>query len=108
AGLRLDHGHRDVRHRSPPRRCIRVVHRATHATGGLIMAAIAQPRAGGRRRRARRGWFGFGVSAIVVWSLFPFVWEMITSFEPDADLSQFAPHWLPFPGGTLQHYRNVF
>jgi ABC-type glycerol-3-phosphate transport system permease component len=72
------------------------------------MAAIAQPRAGGRRRRARRGWFGFGVSAIVVWSLFPFVWEMITSFEPDADLSQFAPHWLPFPGGTLQHYRNVF
>ncbi len=73
------------------------------------MAAIAQPRAtGGRRRLARRGWFGFGVSAIVVWSLFPFVWEMITSFEPDRDLSQFAPHWLPVPGGTLQHYRNVF
>ena len=73
------------------------------------MEAIAQPRAtGGRRRLARRGWFGFGVSAIVVWSLFPFVWEMITSFEPDRDLSQFAPHWLPVPGGTLQHYRNVF
>jgi len=73
------------------------------------MAAIAQPRATrGRRRLARRGWFGFGVSAIVVWSLFPFVWEMITSFEPDRDLSQFAPHWLPVPGGTLQHYRNVF
>jgi ABC-type glycerol-3-phosphate transport system permease component len=73
------------------------------------MAAIAQPRATGSRRRfARRGWFGFGVSAIVVWSLFPFVWEMITSFEPDRDLSQFAPHWLPVPGGTLQHYRNVF
>ncbi|MDX6392403.1 MAG: trehalose/maltose transport system permease protein, partial [Streptosporangiaceae bacterium] len=35
-------------------------------------------------------------------------WEMITSFEPDRDLSQFAPHWLPVPGGTLQHYRNVF
>jgi multiple sugar transport system permease protein len=73
------------------------------------MAVIAQPRAtGGRRGFARRAWFGFGVSAIVVWSLFPFLWEMVTSFEPDRDLSQFAPHWLPVPGGTLQHYRNVF
>ena len=73
------------------------------------MAAVAQPRASGSARRlARRGGFGFGVAAIVVWSLFPFVWEMITSFEPDRDLSRFAPQWLPFPGGTLQHYRNVF
>jgi len=73
------------------------------------MAAIAQPRVtGGPRRFARRGGFGFLVAAIVVWSLFPFVWEMITSFEPDKDLSRFAPQWLPIPGGTLQHYRNVF
>jgi len=109
AGLRLDDGHRDVRHRSPHRRCIRAVHRAAHATGGLIMATIAQPRAtGGPGQLARRGGFGFLVVAIVVWSLFPFVWEMITSFEPDKDLSRFAPQWLPIPGGTLQHYRNVF
>jgi len=73
------------------------------------MATIAQPRAtGGPRQLARRGGFGFLVVAIVVWSLFPFVWEMITSFEPDKNLSRFAPQWLPIPGGTLQHYRNVF
>jgi multiple sugar transport system permease protein len=73
------------------------------------MATIAQPRAtGGPGQLARRVGFGFLVVAIVVWSLFPFVWEMITSFEPDKDLSRFAPQWLPIPGGTLQHYRNVF
>ena len=43
-----------------------------------------------------------------MWSLFPFAWQVITSFEPDRDLSRFAPTWLPIPGGTLQHYRNVF
>jgi multiple sugar transport system permease protein len=60
------------------------------------------------RRRLRHGGFGLGIAAIVVWSLFPFVWELITSFEPDADLTGGTPKWLPFPGGTLQHYRNVF
>ena len=56
----------------------------------------------------RRAGFGLAIAAIVVWSLFPFAWELVTSFEPDADLTGGAPKWLPFPGGTLQHYRNVF
>ncbi len=56
----------------------------------------------------RRLSFLIMVVAIVVWSLFPFLWQVITSFEPDADLTGSAPKWLPFPGGTLQHYRNVF
>jgi ABC-type glycerol-3-phosphate transport system permease component len=47
------------------------------------------------------------VVVIAVWSLFPFAWQVITSFEPDRDLSRFTPTWLPVPG-TLQHYRNVF
>ncbi|MBV9452324.1 MAG: carbohydrate ABC transporter permease [Streptosporangiaceae bacterium] len=56
----------------------------------------------------RRLSFLIMIVAIVVWSLFPFLWQVITSFEPDADLAGSAPKWLPFPGGTLQHYRNVF
>jgi ABC-type glycerol-3-phosphate transport system permease component len=82
------------------------------------MATIAQrrPGAGSRSRPARhpvrhpvrRGAFGLLVAAIVVWSLFPFAWQVVTSFEPDRDLARFAPTWLPIPGGTLQHYRNVF
>jgi ABC-type glycerol-3-phosphate transport system permease component len=83
------------------------------------MTAIAQRRPGagadsryrpaGRpgRHPVRRGAFGLLVSAIVVWSLFPFAWQLVTSFEPDRDLARFAPTWLPIPG-TLQHYRNVF
>jgi ABC-type glycerol-3-phosphate transport system permease component len=48
------------------------------------------------------------VTGIAVWSLFPFAWQIVTSFEPDRDLARFTPTWLPIPGGTLQHYRNVF
>src|SRR5712691_4847933 len=79
------------------------------------MAAIAHPAPVPRTRKStrfrhplRRGSFGLLVVVIAVWSLFPFAWQVITSFEPDRDLSRFAPTWLPIPGGTLQHYRNVF
>jgi ABC-type glycerol-3-phosphate transport system permease component len=82
------------------------------------MTAIAHPapvprtrgtRSSTRRRHpVRRGSFGLLVVVIAVWSLFPFAWQVITSFEPDRDLSRSAPTWLPIPGGTLQHYRNVF
>ncbi|WP_067900270.1 carbohydrate ABC transporter permease [Nocardia vaccinii] len=48
------------------------------------------------------------VGVIVLWSLAPFAWQVITSLEPDRYLAEFTPHWLPFPGATLQHYRNVF
>jgi ABC-type glycerol-3-phosphate transport system permease component len=60
------------------------------------------------RRRGRRFAFGVLVAAIIVWSLFPFLWQSISSFQPDRDLTGASPKWLPFPGGTLQHYRNVF
>jgi multiple sugar transport system permease protein len=65
--------------------------------------------ASGRRtvRSVRRLSFGIMVFAIAVWSLFPFAWQLVTSFEPDRDLARFTPTWLPIPG-TLQHYRNVF
>ena len=59
------------------------------------------------RRPLRRSAFGVLVTGIAVWSLFPFAWQLVTSFEPDRDLARFTPTWLPVPG-TLQHYRNVF
>ena len=75
------------------------------------MTAIAGPRPRSTRatfRRVRRWSFGALVTGIAVWSLFPFAWQVVTSFEPDRDLAQFTPTWIPIPGGTLQHYRNVF
>lgn len=70
------------------------------------MVAIAS----GRRtaKQVKRLSFGIMVVGIAVWSLFPFLWQLVTSFEPDRDLARFTPTWLPVPGGTLQHYRNVF
>lgn len=74
--------------------------------------AVAQPRPPGAgayaARHLRRGSFFLLATGITVWSLFPFAWQVITSFEPDRDLALFTPTWLPIPGGTLQHYRNVF
>jgi trehalose/maltose transport system permease protein len=69
------------------------------------VAAIAS----GRRtvRSVKRLSFGIMVIGIAVWSLFPFAWQLVTSFEPDRDLARFTPTWLPVPG-TLQHYRDVF
>ena len=69
------------------------------------MAVLASSRAW--KRPLRRSAFGVLVTGIAVWSLFPFAWQLITSFEPDRDLARFTPTWLPVPG-TLQHYRNVF
>jgi multiple sugar transport system permease protein len=73
------------------------------------MVVVANPVRPRPNRVSTRG-LGFGLllAAIVVWSLFPFVWQVISSFEPDRDLSSSTPKWLPIPDGTLQHYRNVF
>lgn len=69
---------------------------------------MAAPAASRRTaRQMKRLSFGIMVIGIAVWSLFPFAWQVVTSFEPDRDLARFTPTWLPVPG-TLQHYRNVF
>lgn len=72
------------------------------------MVAAVAPEVRHARHVVRRAGFLILVAAIVVWSLFPFVWQLITSLEPDRDLSGSSPKWLPIPGGTLEHYRNVF
>ena len=68
---------------------------------------VAIPSARRTSRSVKRLSFGMLVTGIAVWSLFPFAWQVVTSFEPDRDLARFTPTWLPVPG-TLQHYRNVF
>ncbi|MDX6228075.1 MAG: trehalose/maltose transport system permease protein [Frankiales bacterium] len=77
-----------------------------------VLTAPSLPRRAARPKglRKRLGSLSFGllVVLLVVWSLFPFAWQLISSFEPDRDLSASTPHWLPFGDGTLQHYRNVF
>jgi multiple sugar transport system permease protein len=77
-----------------------------------VLTAPSLPRRVARRKplRKRVGSFFFGllVVLLVVWSLFPFVWQVISSFEPDRDLSRSTPEWIPYADGTLQHYRNVF
>jgi multiple sugar transport system permease protein len=57
--------------------------------------------------RVRRAGLWVAVVLIVVWSVFPFLWQVNASFQPDRNLVRSAPAWVPAPG-TLDHYRNVF
>ncbi len=59
-------------------------------------------------RIARRILFWAAVAFIVAWSVGPFVWQMNASFQQDKNLTSATPDFFPFPGGTLQHYYNVF
>ena len=56
----------------------------------------------------RRTLFWTTVVLIVLWSAGPFIWQINASFQPDRALTGSTPTWLPFPGGTLEHYVNVF
>ena len=69
------------------------------------MAVINAPAQ--RSRSWRRTGLWVAVAAIVVWSVFPFLWQVNASLQPDRDLVRAAPKWLPLPG-TVEHYRNVF
>jgi len=60
-----------------------------------------------RRERTRRLLFRAAATAVVVWSVAPFLWQLSSSFQLDRDLASRTPHWLPVPG-TLDHYRSVF
>lgn len=47
------------------------------------------------------------VAFVVVYSVFPFYWAVISSFKPSDALFASNPSFLPLPF-TLDHYRNVF
>jgi ABC-type glycerol-3-phosphate transport system permease component len=74
-----------------------------------IAVAAAAPRTSRTTTGNLRGvLFTIAVALIVLWSVTPFLWQLNASFQPDRNLSAAVPTWLPFPGGTLDHYRSVF
>jgi len=44
---------------------------------------------------------------VVVYSVFPFYWAVVSSFKPSNELFSTNPSSLPLPF-TLDHYKNVF
>jgi trehalose/maltose transport system permease protein len=44
---------------------------------------------------------------VVVYSVFPFYWAVVSSFKPSGELFSTDPSLLPVPF-TLEHYQNVF
>jgi ABC-type glycerol-3-phosphate transport system permease component len=70
----------------------------------MATLAISRPIS---RRRVRRTGLWVAVALIVVWSVFPFLWQVNASLQPDRELVRTAPKWLPLPG-TGVHYHNVF
>jgi multiple sugar transport system permease protein len=55
----------------------------------------------------RRAGFWLAVAAIVVWSLGPFLWQVVASLQPDRELLRSTPKFLPLPP-TGDHYSNAF
>jgi multiple sugar transport system permease protein len=54
----------------------------------------------------KRTWFTLTLIAVVLWCLGPFLWQVLTSLKPDAELTQLPP-LLPL-APTLDHYAAVF
>ncbi len=54
----------------------------------------------------KRVWPILGVLIAVHWSLGPFLWQLLTSLKPDAEITRLPP-LLP-SALTLEHYRSVF
>ncbi|MGC8905679.1 carbohydrate ABC transporter permease, partial [Thermus sp.] len=58
-------------------------------------------------RSLRRLLFYLLVLFVVVYSVFPFYWAVVSSFKPSGELFSTNPSLLPLPF-TLDHYKNVF
>jgi multiple sugar transport system permease protein len=54
----------------------------------------------------RRAWFTLTVAVVTLWSLGPFLWQVLTSLKPDAELTSLPPLLPAHP--TLGHYAAVF
>lgn len=55
----------------------------------------------------RRGLFWLTGIAIGFWSVAPFLWQVIASLQPDVNLLNKEPSFLPIPL-TFEHYENTF
>jgi trehalose/maltose transport system permease protein len=53
----------------------------------------------------KRAWFMLTVAAVALWSLGPFLWQVVTSLKPDVELARLPPLLPVHP--TFGHYRAV-
>lgn len=53
----------------------------------------------------KRASFALAVAGVVLWSLGPFLWQVVTSLKPDAELTRLPPILPAHP--TLSHYAAV-
>ena len=49
---------------------------------------------------------GFGIAILLLWSLGPIYWSIVTSFTKPTDLLSASPHFVP-PEVTFEHYANL-
>lgn len=54
----------------------------------------------------KRAWFTLTLIAVVFWCLGPFLWQVLTSLKPDAELTRLPPLLPTAP--TVSHYIAVF
>jgi multiple sugar transport system permease protein len=54
----------------------------------------------------KRAWFTLTVIVVTLWCLGPFLWQVVTSLKPDAEIARLPPVMPTSP--TLEHYRAVF
>jgi len=54
----------------------------------------------------KRAWFALTVAVVVLWSLGPFLWQLVSSLKPDNELIRLPPVLPVHP--TLNHYVAVF
>ncbi|CAH1694212.1 Trehalose/maltose transport system permease protein MalG [Hyphomicrobiales bacterium] len=59
-------------------------------------------------RALNRCLFTAGALFIVLWSIGPFLWQLSTAFQSNRDIIGAVPRYLPFPGGTIEHFVNIF
>ena len=74
------------------------------------MSAVAQPRAGARRRARRRrirraAWNVVGLVVFVAIA-FPVFWMVSTAFKPDTEINSLTPTWFS-SSPTLDHFRDA-
>ena len=68
---------------------------------------LALPPAARQPRYLRHWALRLAALLIAAWSLGPFLWQVSTAFQADAELMASPPHIFPSPG-TLEHFYNVF
>jgi multiple sugar transport system permease protein/trehalose/maltose transport system permease protein len=69
--------------------------------------AVSSPQRVRLRHFSRAVAFRVAALLIVVWSVAPFLWQLLTAFQDDRALIATTPSFWPDPG-TLDHIRNIF